>query len=117
MMSPLVSPPGAVRPCPWTRQAGVCVFLFLVLLICVEPRVAELDLVPVVGVVLENDESLDGAEILDRLVCVDDIQVPQPPDIGRLPISYVVLPALPAIPDGRVFTQTSRAPPARPFPG
>ncbi len=117
-MTPLsASAPAVIRRRPWTGQVGTCLFFVLVLLICVERRVAELDLEPDDGVLLENDDGLDGAEILDRLVGLDDIQLPQPPDLGRVAVGYITSPSVEPVREVRIFTRTPRAPPSVRVPG
>lgn len=104
----------APRRRAWVRPVGVWLCLAVVLLICVERRVAELDLDPDLdaSIALENDEALDGAEILDRLIGLDEVRVPEPPSFGRVPISSVVVAPVLYLPGVRLATRVPRAPPA-----
>ena len=95
-------------------QAGAWFLVVLMLIVCVERRVAELDLKTDTSLAIENDEELDGSEILDRLVGIDDIRIPRPLQAGVLTAS-TVLQIIPAVLSYRgVETWTPRAPPALP---
>lgn len=100
----------------WGRQAGGGLCLAIVLIICAEQRVAELDIDPDGTIALENDEALDGAEILDRLIGLDTVRVPEPPTLGRAPVSSVVVTPVLYLPDLRLPTRVPRAPPSSPLP-
>jgi len=98
----------------WFYQAGAWFLVALMLIVNVERRVAELDLKTDTSLAIENDEELDGSEILDRLVGIDDIRIPGPLPAGVLTASTVlqIIPAL--LPCRGVDTRTPRAPPALP---
>ena len=51
-------------------------FVFLVLMVFVEGRVAESDFDDDDGIVLQNDEAVEGEEILQRLIVVNDVVIP-----------------------------------------
>lgn len=118
MASRMAAPIARDRWRAWSRQSGVWLCLAVVLLICVERRVAELDLDPDpdASIALENDETLDGVEILDRLIGLDTVRVPEPPTLGRAPVSSVVVTPVLYLPDLRLPTRVPRAPPSSPLP-
>ena len=55
------------------------VFLFLVLAVFVEHRVAETDFDDDAGVVMQNDEAVEGEEILTKLLIANDVVIPIAP--------------------------------------
>ena len=71
---------GLRRPC----APMVWLFVFLVLGVFVEHRVAESDFDDDAGVVMQNDEAVEGEEILNKLLIANDVVIPIVPEIARL---------------------------------
>src|SRR5947207_3181888 len=66
---------GLRRPC----APIVWLFVFLVLGVFVEHRVAETDFDDDAGVVMQNDEAVEGEEILTKLLIANDVVIPIAP--------------------------------------
>jgi hypothetical protein len=60
------------------------IFVLLVLAVFVEHRVAESDFDDDAGVVMQNDEAVEGEEILNKLLIANDVVIPIVPEITRL---------------------------------
>jgi hypothetical protein len=63
------------------RMRRICapmawVFVLLVLMVFVEGRVAESDFDDDDGIVLQNDEAVEGEEILQKLIVANDVVIP-----------------------------------------
>jgi hypothetical protein len=96
------------------RMVAVWFFVGLLATVSLQSRLAETDLNDDFGCLLENNDNVDGDEILSRLILVDDLltpQVPRPHAVVRwfIPVEVV----------GDVFAQalpgfTPRAPPLSP---
>ena len=102
---------GLRRPC----APVVWLFVFLVLAVFVERRVAESDFDDDDGVVLQNDEAVEGEEILNKLLIANDVVIPIVPEITRLDGERPVQLAATALSLLVVRGLESRAPPAAPL--
>ncbi len=60
------------------------VFTLLVLNVFVEHRIAEIDWEDDNGVVMQNDEAVEGEEIFNKLILANDGVVPYVPDVAPL---------------------------------
>ena len=60
------------------------IFVCLVLAVVVERRVADSDLDDDAGVVVQNDEAVEGEEILAKLLVANDVVIPIAPVAVRL---------------------------------
>jgi len=96
------------RPC----APIVWLFVFLVLAVFVERRVAESDFDDDAGVVMQNDEAVEGEEILNKLLIANDVVIPIVPEIARLDGERAVQLAATALSLLAVRGLESRAPPA-----
>jgi hypothetical protein len=94
------------------QQTPFAILLFaLVLLTAAERRLAELDFNSTGVVRVENGEKVDGDEIFNRLVYVDDLAAPQAPTAGE--VCHADVPSLEPRPFSLVTVRLSepRAPP------
>ena len=89
------------------------VFLFLVLAVFVEHRVADTDFDDDAGVVMQNDEAVEGEEILNKLLIVNDVVIPIVPKVVALHRERPMLLVATALSLLVVRGLESRAPPAR----
>ena len=87
-------------------------FVLLVLTVFVEHRVAESDFDDDAGVVMQNDEAVEGEEILMMLLATNDVAIPIAPKIARLPGERPVLLVATTLSLLAVRGLESRAPPA-----
>src|SRR5438876_9648567 len=99
---------GLRRPC----APMVWLFVFLVLAVFFERRGADYDLNDDAGVVVQNEEAVEGEEILMMLLATNDVAIPIAPKIARLPGERPVLLVATALSLLRVRRLESRAPPA-----
>ena len=87
-------------------------FVLLVLAVVVERRVAESDFDDDAGVVMQNDEAVEGEEILNKLLIAYDVIIPIVPAITRLDRERPVQLVATALSLHIVRGLESRAPPA-----
>ena len=87
-------------------------FVLLVLAVFVERRVAESDFDDDAGVVVQNDEAVEGEEILTKLLVANDVVIPIAPEATRLDGERPVLLTATALSLLAVRGLESRAPPA-----
>ena len=87
-------------------------FVLLLLTVFVEHRVADTDLDDDVGVVVQNDEAVEGEEILSKLVLANDLVVPFVPQVAALQRERPLLLSATAVSLLVVRGLESRAPPA-----
>jgi hypothetical protein len=66
------------------RALGSVLFLLLAFTVCVQHLVAGSDLDDDVGVVLHNDEAVEGNEILSKLTLANDLITPYVSHVQRL---------------------------------
>src|SRR5262249_17491489 len=66
------------------RTPVAWVFVLLVLAVFVERRMAESDFDDDNGVVVQNDEAVEGEEILTKLLVANDVTVPIAPEATAL---------------------------------
>ena len=101
------------------RESRVCAALFfltLLLTISVQSRLAEIDFnddgAP--GFTFENGDTMDGDEVLTRLVLVDDLVMPYAPAPGTILLWWPPVGALAQVFPAPLRCLASRAPPALP---
>jgi hypothetical protein len=94
----------------------VWIFVLLVLAVFVERRVAESDFDDDAGVVLQNDEAVEGEEILNKLLIANDVVIPIAPKATALEGERPVLLGVTALSLLAVRGLESRAPPALSLP-
>ena len=66
-------------------------FILLLSLASVERRLSEWDLGWQPDCLWENDEAVDGEEVLSRLIFVDDTALPRPPALAVGPVVAALL--------------------------
>src|ERR1051326_512030 len=98
---------GACTPMAW-------VFLLLVLTVFVEGRVAESDFDDDGGIVLQNDEAVEGEEIFQKLLVANDVVIPIAPEAAPLEGERPDLLAVTTVSLLAMRGLESRAPPALP---
>jgi hypothetical protein len=105
---------GALSLIPLRRTCVpvVWLFVFLVLTVFVERRVAESDFDDDAGVVMQNDEAVEGEEILTMLLVANDVVIPIAPQAAPLETERPVLLSATALSLLVVRGLESRAPPA-----
>ena len=87
-------------------------FVLLVLTVFVEHRVAESDFDDDAGVVMQNDEAVEGEEILNKLLILNDVVIPIAPKVVALHRERPMLLVATALSLLVVRGLESRAPPA-----
>src|ERR1051325_4521705 len=80
------------------RLPMAVLFLLLVLNVFVEHRIAEIDWADDDGVVIQNDEAVEGEEILNKLILANDLVMPYVPEAVPLDGERPVPPPPPAAP-------------------
>jgi hypothetical protein len=94
------------------RLPMAVLFLLLVLNVFVEHRIAEIDWADDDGVVIQNDEAVEGEEILNKLILANDLVMPYVPEAVPLDGERPVLLTVTALSLLTVRGLESRAPPA-----
>src|SRR5262245_51092592 len=87
------------------------IFVLLVLTVFVEHRVADTDLDDDGGVVVQNDEAVEGEEILNKLLVANDVAIPIAPEATPLEREHAVAVVATAVSLLIVPGLESRAPP------
>ena len=95
-----------------TCAAIAWLFVFLVLTVFVEHRVADSDFDDDAGVVMQNDEAVEGEEILNKLLIANDVVIPIAPKATALEGERPVLLSATALSLLAVRGLESRAPPS-----
>ena len=108
MSAPVFSLPALRRH----RVFAAWLFVLLVFMVFVEHRVADTDLDDDIGVVMQNDEAVEGEEILSKLVLANDLVVPYVPQVSALQRERPLLLGATAVSLLVVRGLESRAPPA-----
>jgi hypothetical protein len=94
------------------RPPIALLFMLLVLMVFVEHRMAERDWADDAGVVLQNDEAVEGEEIFNKLILANDGVVPHVPHVAPLQRERPALLAATTFSLLCVRGLESRAPPA-----
>ena len=87
-------------------------FILLVLNVFVEHRMAESDWDDDAGVVMQNDEAVEGEEVFSKLILANDLVMPYVPQVVALEGERPVLLAATGLSLLTVRGLESRAPPA-----
>ncbi len=87
-------------------------FVLLILMIFVEHRVADSDFDDDAGVVMQNDDAVEGEEILNKLLIANDVVIPIAPKAVALHRERPMLLVATALSLRVVRGFESRAPPA-----
>lgn len=101
-----------------SRRGGVWLFVTLLLLVAGERRLADirhsLYTLGAFELAIENDDSIDGDEVVLRLLALDDATRPTPPDVAALATREAIPRAEAAARSSSCDLPPLRAPPVRP---